>query len=316
MPARPPGCAHSWTPPLRADGTRQHGARPSTSRLLWAGDSRCFTFARMPCRNDVVMHFLFGMGGMAPLRFRLFPVEHVSNTGPLEDRRALGLPVDLVVLHSGGLHGRGAALCLLGGLGGFGSAGYPGPGGCRQGADLCAAGLLEVGLCAAARADSEPTVCGVVARTSASSGWCRHRRHDAAWVGAAGRRSAQRGLRGQRCCAGTALAEAPAQARRSAGAARRRAQLPRRLVGGALLVSARVLVAGCRHLFSWRFLLNSAFIQCHNKLGAPSNPGCTCAAMALRLSTLMSTMRQLAAPSSTSRPPRAARPSCGHASRR
>ncbi|KAL6779972.1 hypothetical protein ACKKBG_A14515 [Auxenochlorella protothecoides x Auxenochlorella symbiontica] len=56
--------------------------------------------------NEVILPFLWGNGEVEPLAYRLLPHAHYANVGVVDKRRAAGLPVDLVVLHSGYLHGK------------------------------------------------------------------------------------------------------------------------------------------------------------------------------------------------------------------
>eukprot|EP00887_Chlorella_sp_A99_P006017 scaffold27.g6017.t1 len=55
--------------------------------------------------NEVVMHFLWGIGDQAPLRYRLLPVDMFSNLGVYRKRKQQGLVVDPVILHAGGFAG-------------------------------------------------------------------------------------------------------------------------------------------------------------------------------------------------------------------
>lgn len=67
--------------------------------------------------NEVILPFLWGNGEVEPLAYRLLPHAHYANVGVVDKRRAAGLPVDLVVLHSGYLHGKEKA--RKGGGGGY-----------------------------------------------------------------------------------------------------------------------------------------------------------------------------------------------------
>ncbi|PRW44369.1 putative dolichyl pyrophosphate Glc1Man9 c2 alpha-1,3-glucosyltransferase [Chlorella sorokiniana] len=56
--------------------------------------------------NEVIVPFLWGVGDEPPLRYRLLPARSFfGGVGNYEVRVRQGLPVDPVVLHSGGLHG-------------------------------------------------------------------------------------------------------------------------------------------------------------------------------------------------------------------
>ncbi|KAK2076196.1 hypothetical protein QBZ16_001128 [Prototheca wickerhamii] len=57
--------------------------------------------------NEVILPFLWGNGEDAPqLRYRLLPHRSYANANVVDRRREEGLPLDLVVLHSGYLHGQ------------------------------------------------------------------------------------------------------------------------------------------------------------------------------------------------------------------
>ena len=53
--------------------------------------------------NDVIVPFLWGVGDEAPLRYRLLPLRSFfGGVGNYQARLEAGLPVDPVILHSGG----------------------------------------------------------------------------------------------------------------------------------------------------------------------------------------------------------------------
>ena len=57
--------------------------------------------------NEVILPFIWGNGEDAPqLRYRLLPHRSYANANVVDRRREEGLPLDLVVLHSGYLHGQ------------------------------------------------------------------------------------------------------------------------------------------------------------------------------------------------------------------
>ena len=56
--------------------------------------------------NEVIIPHLWGSGDEPPLRYRLLPPRSFfGGVGNYESRLEAGLPVDPVILHSGGLHG-------------------------------------------------------------------------------------------------------------------------------------------------------------------------------------------------------------------
>ena len=53
------------------------------------------------------MHFLWGSAAEAPLRYRLLPAaSFYGSISNYEARQAAGLPLDPVLMHCGGLHGK------------------------------------------------------------------------------------------------------------------------------------------------------------------------------------------------------------------
>uniref|UniRef100_A0A1D1ZNZ3 Glycosyltransferase n=1 Tax=Auxenochlorella protothecoides TaxID=3075 RepID=A0A1D1ZNZ3_AUXPR len=60
--------------------------------------------------NEVILPFLWGTGDSEQLAYRILPNENYINVRAIPDREKAGLPLDIVILHSGGTHGRNKAL--------------------------------------------------------------------------------------------------------------------------------------------------------------------------------------------------------------
>ena len=56
--------------------------------------------------NDILLHFLWGAGDYEPVKYRNLPLSQFSNLESYKSRKKKGMPMDTIVIHMGGIHGK------------------------------------------------------------------------------------------------------------------------------------------------------------------------------------------------------------------